>query len=467
MSDKPVADLSNMTISEVAVCRRGMNQGAMVALFKSADGVTPSPSNSSEATSMSTTSGAAPPGSVAKTDPPAFKPCNNCKDSEACTKAGKCALAPPIAKGTLTLADDVPAADPFAKTGKEVMDDLFKGIANPSPTLVAGILKIFADGKEMLATEISKAVGTIARIKEPLAKSDEAKTFGQVLPGELVLADWWRFGDALCTALRSILSSAEPDSVKLQLAADSLEEFKNVMTARVVASIAATTAAVGSLLKVEPNPPPAPTISKGDPAVSGTDNTTLTDTLAKAASVEDVIKALPESAAALVTAAIAKGATPAEDPIAKALETNPILKAQFATMQKAVDEANAIAKAEKEAREHGVRITKAGTDFPNLPTTAENMAGVLKAMETMDEPVRKTLTEVLKAGNEAIGKNVLGGEIGSSAVSKAGVSTTMGTINAKADELMKADATLTKADAIEKVLDADVQLQKAYLEEMK
>lgn len=451
MSDKPVADLSNMTISEVAVCRRGMNQGAVVALFKSAGDAAPSPSNSSEATSMSTASGAAPPGTVAKTDPPAFKPCGNCKDSEACTNAGKCALAPPVAKGALTLADDVPAADPFAKTGKEVMDDLFKGIANPSPTLVAGILKTFADAKEMLATEISKAVGTIAKIKEPLAKSDEAKTFGQVLPGELVMADWWRFGDALCTALRSILSSTEADAVKLQLAATSLEEFKNVMTARVVASIAATTAAVGSLLKGEPIvPPPAPeTVKKGDPAVSGTDNT-ITDTLTKAATVEDVIKALPAPAAALVTAAIAKGAAPAEDPIAKAIGDNPVLKAQFEALQNAADEATAIAKAEQELRKTADRITIAKADFNNLPTTPENIAGILKAMETMDEPVRKTLTEVLKAGNDAIGKNVLGGEIG-----KSGDGLTAGNaearVLAKSEEFRKANTSLSKEQAITKV----------------
>lgn len=442
MTDKPVTALTNMQITEVAVCRSGMNPGATVALFKSADGAPPpSPStSSSEASSMSKTSGAAPPGSVTKTVP-------------------------------LTVPPAAPTSDPFAKSVKEILDDLFKGVANPPVALYAGITKAIADARAIGEDEIKKVQNAIATGTAALAKAmdDDAKTFGQVLPAELALQDWWRFNDALYTALRSILESAETDDNKLQMVMTSLEEFKNVLTRRMAAAIAAASAATDALLKSGPTGgdanPPAPTISKGEPAVSGTTNT-LSDTLAKAATVDDVIKALPEGAAALVTAAIAKGTAPAEDPFTKALETNPILKAQFATMQKAVDEANAIAKAEKEAREHGVRITKAGADFPNLPTTAENMAGVLKAMETMDEPVRKTLTEVLKAGNEALGK-VLGGEIGSSAVSKAGASTTMGTINAKADELMKADATLTKADAIEKVLDADVQLQKAYLEEMK
>lgn len=441
MTGKPVTSLTNMQITEVAVCRTGMNPGATVALFKSADSA-PSPSpSSSEAPSMSTTSGAAPPGSVAKTVP-------------------------------LTISPAAPTSDPFAKSVKEIMDDLFKGVANPPVALYAGITKAIADAKVIGFDEVKKVQDAIATGTSALAKAmdDDAKTFGQVLPAELAMQDWWRFNDALYSALRSILESTETDDTKLQLVMISLEEFKNVLTRRMAAAIAAAAAATDALLKscqTSSNAvTPASTIQKGEPAVSG-NNAPITDTLAKAATVEDVIKALPEGAAALVTAAIAKGAAPVEDPIAKALETNPILKAQFATMQKAVDEANAIAKAEKEAREHGVRITKAGTDFGNLPTTAENMAGVLKAMESMDEPVRKTLTEVLKAGNEAIGKNVLGGEIGSGAVSKAGASTTMGTINAKAADLMKADATLTKSDAIEKVLDADVQLQKAYLEEMK
>jgi len=431
MTDKPVTALTNMQITEVAVCRTGMNPGATVALFKSADDSAPFPSpSSSEAPSMSITSGAAPPGTVAKTVP-------------------------------LTVSPAAPTADPFAKSVKEVMDDLFKGVANPPVALYAGITKAIADAKSLGAAEVKKVQDVIATGTAALAKAmdDDAKTFGQVLPAELAMQDWWRFNDALYTALRSILESTEADDTKLQMVMTSLEEFKNVLTRRMAAAIAAASAATDALLKSGPTGSAAATpaiITKGEPAVSGT-NTPITDTLTKAVTVEDVIKALPEGAAALVTAAIAKGATPVEDPIAKAIGENPILKAQFETMQKAVDEANAIAKAEKEAREHGARITKAGADFPNLPTTAENMAGVLKAMETMDEPVRKILTEVLKAGNEALGKK-LNGEIGKSgpAADVAGEAETI--VKTKAEELRKAMPSLTEHQAIAKVYEDNPSL---------
>ncbi|QCO07400.1 hypothetical protein [Azospirillum argentinense] len=352
----------------------------------------------------------------------------------------------------------MPAADPLAKSVTDIMADLFKGVANPPVGLYAGIAKAVADAKSIGATEVKKATDAFAAGTAALAKSDEddAKTFGQVLPAELAMQDWWRFNDALYTALRSILESSEPDDTKLQMVVTSLEEFKNAIARRMAAAIAAANAATNALLKTGPtgggaalaqNPTPSD-LNKGDPAVSGNNTPNLSDTLAKAATVEDVIKALPECAAKIITDAIAKGAAPAEDPIAKALADSPVLKAQFETMQKAVDEANALAKAEKEAREHTARVAKANTDFGNLPASGEEMAGVLKAMETMDEPVRKTLEAVLKAGNEAVGKNVLSGEIGKSGSPASG--TAMTEALAKAADIRKAQPDLTEEQALTK-----------------
>ncbi|WP_372393954.1 hypothetical protein ABMY26_00230 (plasmid) [Azospirillum sp. HJ39] len=478
MSDKSVADLSNMQITEVAVCRQGMNQGAKVALFKSADG-TPSSSTSSEVPSMSTASGTAPPGTVAKND---FTPCTACKDPAACTKAGACSIEADKTKNTVTKAAPLaiptaaPATDPLAKSAKEIMDDLFKGIANPAPGLVAGVMKAVADAKDIGGAEVKKATDAIEAGNAALAKADDddAKTFSQVLPAELAWNEMWRMNDALTASFTSILRSTQDDASKIQMIEASLDEFRTIVGRRMAALIAAANAGTDALIKSGPassagaQTPPTTPVNKGDSAVSGNNTPPLSDTLAKAATVDDILKALPDGAAKLVTDAIAKGgAATQEDPIAKALAESPLLKAQFEAMQKTVDEATAIAKAEKEAREHTARVAKAGTDFPHLPTSPENMAGVLKAMEGLDEPVRKTLEEVLKAGNEAIGKKVLGGEIGTSMVSKAGAYTTLATIDSKAADLMKVDASLTKADAIEKVLDSDVQLQKAYLEEMK
>ncbi|NUB16781.1 hypothetical protein GAY28_32615 [Azospirillum brasilense] len=201
--------------------------------------------------------------------------------------------------------------------------------------------------------------------------------------------------------------------------------------------------------------------------MSGNNTPTLSDTLAKAATVEDVIKALPESAAKIINDAIAKGAAPAEDPSAPAIAGDPILKARFEALEKAAADATAIAKAEKEAREHTARVAKAGTDFGNLPASGEEIAGVLKAMEGMDEPVRKTLEAVLKAGNEAVGKNVLSGEIGKSGGGGAAAGTALAKAQAKAAELKKADPSLTDAAALEKAFDADAALQAEYLKEMK
>lgn len=487
MPDKPVANLSNMTIGEVAVCRRGMNPGATVALHKADTGAgppSPSPSTTSEANPMSTP---APGGASSGTTgdpvtkagtPPAFTPCPDCTTKDACTKAGACASQkPPVAKAApLAIPQTVPAADPLAKSVTDIMADLFKGVANPPVGLYAGIAKAVADAKSIGATEVKKATDAFAAGTAALAKSDEddAKTFGQVLPAELAMQDWWRFNDALYTALRSILESSEPDDTKLQMVVTSLEEFKNAIARRMAAAIAAANAATNALLKTGPaggaapaqNPTPSD-VNKGDPAVSGNNTPTLSDTLAKAATVEDVIKALPDGAAKIITDAIAKGAAPAEDPIAKAIAGDPILKARFEALEKAAADATTLAKAEKEAREHTARVAKAGTDFGNLPASGEEMAGVLKAMDGMEEPVRKTLEAVLKAGNEAVGKNVLSGEIGKSGGGGAAAGTALAKAQAKAAELQKADPSLTDAAALEKAFDADAALQAEYLKEMK
>lgn len=464
MSEKPVADLSNMQITEVAVCRQGMNQGAKVALFKSADG-TPSPSTSSEVPSMSTASGAAPPGAISKNNRPAFKPCTDCTDPAACTKVGTCSIEKckdPVTKApALTVPTAAPAADPLAKSAKGIMDDLFKGIANPAPGLVAGVMKAVADAKDIGGAEVKKATDAIDTGAAALAKADDedAKTFSQVLPAELAWNEMWRMNDALNTSFGSILRSTEDDASKIQMIEASLDEFRTIVGRRMAALIAAANAGTDALIKSGPagaagtQTPTTTPVNKGDIAVSGNaNNTNLSDTLAKAATVDDILKALPDGAAKLVTDAIAKGGqTTQEDPIAKALATDPILKARFEAMQKTIDETTALAKAEKEAREHTARVAKAGTDFPHLPTTPENMAGVLKAMEGLDEPVRKTLEEVLKAGNEAIGKKVLGGEIGKSGGSTAAAGEAETIVKAKAEELRKAMPSLTEHQAIAKV----------------
>ncbi|WP_211108673.1 hypothetical protein, partial [Azospirillum baldaniorum] len=410
--------------------------------------------------------------------PPAFTPCPDCTTNDACAKSGSCASQkPPVAKAApLVIPQTAPSADPLAKSVTDIMADLFKGVANPPVGLYAGVAKAVADAKSIGAAEVKKATDAITAGTAALAKSDDddAKTFGQVLPAELAMQDWWRFNDALYAALRSILESSEPDDTKLQMVVTSLEEFKNAIARRMAAAIAAANAATNALLKTGPTggaaPTPNPTpsdVNKGDPAVSGNNTPTLSDTLAKAATVEDVIKALPEGAAKIITDAIAKSAAPAEDPIAKAIAGDPILKARFEALEKAAADATALAKAEKDAREHTARVAKAGTDFGNLPASGEEMAGVLKAMEGMDEPVRKTLEAVLKAGNEAVGKNVLTGEIGKSGGGGAAAGTALAKAEAKAAELKKADPSLTDADALEKAFDADPVLQAEYLKEMK
>ncbi len=463
MSDKPVADLSNMQITEVAVCRQGMNQGAKVALFKSADGTPTSPSTSSEVPSMSTASGTAPPGSVAKTD---FTPCTDCTDPAACTKAGACSIEADKTKNPVTKAAPLaiptaaPAADPLAKSAKEIMDDLFKGVANPAPGLVAGVMKAVADAKDIGGAEVKKATDAIEAGNAALAKADDddAKTFSQVLPAELAWNEMWRMNDALTASFTSILRSTEDDASKIQLIEASLDEFRTIVGRRMAALIAAANAGTDALIKSGPassaggQTPTSTPVSKGDTAVSGNNTPSLSDTFAKAATVDDIIKALPEGAAKLLSDALAK-TVPAtqEDQIAKALATDPILKARFEALQKAADDAAAIAKAEQELRKTADRITLAKADYPNLPAAPAALADVLKAMEGMDEPVRKTLTEVLKAGNEAIGKNVLGGEIGKSGGGTAAAGEAETVVKAKAEELRKAMPNLTEHQAIAKV----------------
>lgn len=468
MPDKPIADLSAMTINEVAVCRRGMNPGATVALFK-ADTSPSLPTSNQEGRMSKTNMGAAPPG---------FTACSDCADPGGCSKAGACSA--DVDKGACGTGKDkkdgvnkcaplvphraAPASDPFAKSAKEIMDDLFKGIANPAPALVAGVMKAVADAKDIGAAEVKKAQDAIAASNAALAKAgdDDAKTFGQVLPAQLVLDDWWTYNDALRTSLRSILESTDTDdSTKLQMVAASLDQFRNAMTLRMSAAIAAASAATNVLLKSSVSksagtgsvPAHTATINKEALAVTGTNSTPLTDTLAKAASVDDVLKALPANAAALVNSAIEKALATEppkpEDAVAKAIASDPVLKARFEALEKAAAEASAIAKAEKDAREHTARVAKAGAEFGNLPVSAEAMANVLKSVEGIpDESVRKDLESILKGANEVYGTKILGGEIGKSSSAVSG--TAMTEALAKAETLRKAMPSLSQEQALAK-----------------
>lgn len=465
MSDGPKFNvLSNMTIGEVTLCHVGMNPGATVALFKAADPLLLPLPNSPE-NRMTTATG--DPAGVGKADPPPFKPCTDCQNTEVCKAGGACGKDKAQKSFPLVVPDAAPTADPFGKAAKDVLDGIFKGVTNPPLAICKAVTDTLVAAVKISAEEVAKAKAAYDEAVTSIAKSDDAKTFSQVYPAEVIRADMWRVNDALDTALRSIVQSDEPDDVKLSLVNASLDQFKAVIVQRMAMAIGAASGAASVLVKsagaLSPDPAAGPagttaSINKTqeNTTVSGS-ATTLSDTLAKAATGADVIKALPESAAKLlekhVADEIAKAKTgtgPQEDPVAKAIAENPVLKAQFDALKKQADEATALAKAQQDRADHAARVEKAKTDFGALPLSPDEMAGVIKAMDGItDTAVKANLERALKAGNEAIGKHVLGGERGSNATgATAGAAQTEAV--AKAAEIRKGAPTLTAEQALMK-----------------
>lgn len=98
---------------------------------------------------------------------------------------------------------------------------------------------------------------------------------------------------------------------------------------------------------------------------------------------------------------VAKAAT-------KTAQTDEVIKVGAIEVRKSVvgDTTFAVMKAQQEEIELHKFTTQANADIPNLPGEAADKAKVLRVISTLDAPVAKTLTEMLKGGNAAMVKAV-------------------------------------------------------------
>lgn len=203
---------------------------------------------------------------------------------------------------------------------------------------------------------------------------------------------------------------------------------------------------------------------------------------------EEKQKRLEEEAAAAAVAAAAKQAKAKKEdgPVVKAdgsldlsgvpEEVRPAVEAIWKSHQEAVAKAEQLQKSldeEKTRRRTAEFIQKAEQQYSNLPgTTPVDLAPVLMAIEGSAPEAYAKLETVLKAADVAIKQGLLFKSIGSDKGSDGSGNSAWVRIEAAADKLVQAvqkdgGRRITKAQAIDRVLQGDKALYAEYLKEQK
>lgn len=151
-------------------------------------------------------------------------------------------------------------------------------------------------------------------------------------------------------------------------------------------------------------------------------------------------------------------ATEADEVVYKAADGTEFRKSddpRMVAMAKRADEAEKIAKAERDAREMSDLRKRAADEYGHLPGDVDAKANVLKAMNGIDEEARKSLDAMLKAGEKLAkaGFGMMGSLDGSTADS----SSPEAQIDKRAKEIQKAES-VTFAKAYEKALEENPEL---------
>jgi len=121
----------------------------------------------------------------------------------------------------------------------------------------------------------------------------------------------------------------------------------------------------------------------------------------------------------------------------------------------------------KKAAEIAAFTKRAEEELPNLPGEAVAKGEVLRAIETLDENVKKTLTAMLVGGNAAVGNNLDEvGKVDSTGKPLKGEHTTKAEakLDVKAKEMAKAEK-ITYSQAYAKVMQTEPELYQEYLSE--
>lgn len=161
-----------------------------------------------------------------------------------------------------------------------------------------------------------------------------------------------------------------------------------------------------------------------------------------------------------------KGAQPSsstspEDDIFKGM--SPAAKELVMKLQKQAKEAEELAKAEKEARLNREFVTKAA-ELKGLNVKADEFGPVLKAVAEKCPEQFEKLEAVLKTASNAILTGEVLKEVGSSGSSSGSA---WDKIEKKAEELLKGETSLSKEQAISKVIQQEPQLYEEYQKELR
>lgn len=252
--------------------------------------------------------------------------------------------------------------------------------------------------------------------------------------------------DAL-PALVEKADNAEEIGLALQGAARLLAANKSDLTPEILAEVAK--AAGLELPEVEAQKVEAKTAAELVEALKSTDVAEevvkeVEGALAKAAEKAELEKAdLP----AAVKEALAK---------AEAKEADALRKAE---------EAERIAKEERDTRLNREFVVKA-EDFKSLSIEPAKFGPILKsAADKLEKADYEELERVLKAAEEQVAKGALFDELG--AAGSRSASGAYEEATKKAEEIRKADSSLSPEQALEKAFEADPELQTRYLAEMR
>jgi len=152
--------------------------------------------------------------------------------------------------------------------------------------------------------------------------------------------------------------------------------------------------------------------------------------------------------------------TEGEKPILKGL--TPEQREYFEKMMKRVEEAEKLAKQERDARIEREFIEKA-SKFKYLPINPQEFGKVMKSLYETNSEQYKEVEKVLQAADKQLEKSKMFDEIG---LNQEGDSEASTALHKKAEEIMKSDSKLTREQAFLKAVEQNPELYEQYKREM-
>ena len=158
-----------------------------------------------------------------------------------------------------------------------------------------------------------------------------------------------------------------------------------------------------------------------------------------------------------------KAIPPKEDDVWKGV--SPEVRKRVEDAEKKAADAEIATKAERDARLTTEYVAKAAKELPNLPRKAEDIGPVLKRLDenSTTDADRTLIRELLAAGNESMKK--MFGEIGTTGADSG--KSAWDQIEAKASEVMKADANINRVIARDIVMKREPELVSQYQKELR